>query len=161
MLKKCSQCEIEFKTILSKTSKYCSRECYNKSCRIDYKRNCLNCQTEYLIRDSNKKRKFCTVRCANKYRRGKTNEYIKFILNHELLTEYGHLAYQDPFTKRDTTKLDNIVNGIADENFKKAQKIYTDNFENNQIPIKEKETPKISDLLPIGIMNRDLTKEVH
>ncbi len=68
MLNICEQCGTEFHVY--RKQKYCNSECFGLATRVDKRKNCKQCGTEF-ISEPNKKRIYCTKECAGLSRRKK------------------------------------------------------------------------------------------
>lgn len=68
MIKKCEYCGKEFKTYCRR-SKYCSRDCRNKSMEKREFRICKNCGKKFEVRPSDRKI-FCSIECYRRWNRG-------------------------------------------------------------------------------------------
>ncbi len=67
------QCGVEFNVY--RKQKYCTSKCFGLATRVNKKKNCKQCGTEF-VSEPNKKRIYCTKECAGLARRKKKLEKI-------------------------------------------------------------------------------------
>lgn len=79
MIHKCNRCGIDFETKGTKPRKYCSRECYSRSGRIEKK--CKNCGDSFEVIKYRKNQMFCSVKCGNIGGKSNAEEMKKTMMN--------------------------------------------------------------------------------